>query len=384
MATVIGTGISAKLDSFTAGKEAALNAYHQIGKNDPSIIIIFVSTIFDQETAIKGVRSIIKDVPLIGCSVMGAISIYGPNRDSITVFMISSDSIAFSCGMGRNIGKNPRLAGHNAARQASGSRSGPKHLYMMFSDGMAGNHADILRGSQEILGTSFPVIGGGSSGRLCFQKTYQYASDEIQTDSVAGVLISGNIKSGEGKSNGWQAIGKPHKITKAKSNVIKEIDKKIAVQVYEEYFEKSFMELKNEGICQLGVSYPIGTRSGSNGEYITRVPLNIDESGGLVLNADIQEGGDISLMIGDKDTVLSSAKDAVAEAMGYIKNAKVKFAVMFSDISRLLLLRKDAYKEIDILKENIGKNTPILGCYTFGEYCGYFNNNSVSIALFSE
>ncbi|MCX5692588.1 MAG: FIST C-terminal domain-containing protein [Candidatus Omnitrophica bacterium] len=394
MPTVIGTGISTKLDSFAAGKEAALNAYYQIGKNEPSILIIFISTIFDQEIVIKGVYSIIKDVPLIGCSSIGSISTYGSSRDSVTVFIISSNSIGFSCGIGHDISKNPRLAGHNAARQASNSKHNPKQAYIMLSDSLTGNNADILRGSQEALGTSFPIIGGGACDKACFQKTYQYMGNEIRTNSVAGVLVSGDMKLGIGKSSGWQPIGKSHKITKAKSNIVKEIDKKIAVELYEEYFEKSFLELKNEGICALGINYPLGVRAGNGEEYLTRVPLAIEENGSLVLNADIQEGEDISLMIGDKDLVLESAKKAVMEAMKDIKSAKIKFAVIFSDISRLLLLRKDAYKEIDIIKENIGKNTPILGCYTFGEYAPfivneykgqcYFNNQSISIALFSE
>jgi len=394
MATVIGTGISTKLDSFAAGKDAALNAYYQIGKNDPGIIIVFISTIFDQDTAIKGVHSIIKDAPLIGCSSIGSVSTYGCCRDSVTVFIISSDSIGFSCGMGRDISKNPRLAGHDAAKQASHSKHNPKQAYIMLSDSLAGNNTDILRGSQEVLGTSFPIIGGGACDKSCFQKTYQYMGNEIRTDSVAGVLLSGDIKLGIGKSSGWQPIGKSHKVTKVKSNIVKEIDKKIAVELYEEYFEKPFMELKNEGICSLGISYPIGTRPDNAKEYLMRVPLAIEENGGLVFNADIQEGDDISLMIGDKDLVLESTKEAALEAMRDIKSAKIKFAVMFSDISRLLLLRKDAHKEIDIVKEHIGRNTPILGCYTFGEYTSFnvnesksqcqFNNQSISIALFSE
>jgi len=394
MSTIIGTGISTKLDSFAAGKEAALNAYYQIGKNDPGIIIVFISTIFDQDTAIKGVHSIVKDAPLIGCSSIGSISTYGSCRDSVTVFIISSDSITFSCGMGRDISKNPRLAGHNAAKQASHSKHNPKQAYIMLSDSLAGNNTDILRGSQEVLGTSFPIIGGGACDKSCFQKTYQYMGNEIRANSVAGVLLSGDIKLGIGKSSGWQPIGKPHKVTKVKSNIVKEIDKKIAVELYEEYFEKPFMELKNEGICSLGISYPIGTRPDNAKEYLMRVPLAIEENGGLVFNAGIQEGADISLMIGDKDLVLESTKKAALEAMKDIKSAKIKFAVMFSDISRLLLLRKDAHKEIDIVKEHIGRNTPILGCYTFGEYTSFnvnesksqcqFNNQSISIALFSE
>jgi hypothetical protein len=275
-------------------------------------------------------------------------------------------------------------------------KSGPKQAYMIFSDSMAGNSADILRGSQEMLGTSLSIIGGGACSKSCLQQTYQYADTEIKTDSVAGVLISGNIRLGVGKSNGWQPIGKPHKVTMAKSNTIKEIDKKTAVQIYEEYFEKSFDELENEEMCKLGINYPIGIRQmGENKEYLTRVPMAMEEDGSLVLNGDIQEGENISLMIGDKDLVLESAKKAALEAVNSIKGAKINFAVIFSDIGRLLLLRNNAYKEIEIVKEAIGRNIPILGCYTFGEYVPFnatestgrssrFTNHSISIILFSE
>ncbi len=395
MTIAIGTGISTKLNSFSAGKEAALNAYYQIGKNEPGIIITFISTIFDQEEVIKGIHSIIKDTPLIGCSTMGCISIYGSHRDSVSVFIINTGSIEFSCGIGRDITKSPRLAGHKAAKQASDLARKPKQVYMMFSDSLSGNSADILRGAQEAIGTSFPIIGGGACNKSYVEKTYQYMDNEIYTDSVAGLLISGDIGMSMGQASGWQPIGKPHKATKAKSNIINEIDKKIAVEIYEEYFEKSFEEIKNEGICKLGISYPIGIRiPGKDTGYLIRVPLKAEEGGSIVLNADLQEEEDISLMIGDKDIVLESARNAALEAMSGIKNAKIKFAVIFSDIARLGLLRRDAGKEIDIIKDVIGKNTPIMGCYTFGEYTSFnanrsighycFNNQSISIALFSE
>jgi len=395
MATLIGTGISTKLDSFAAGKEAALSAYYQIGRNDPGIAIVFISTIFDQELVLQGIRSVIKDTKLIGCSSAGSISTYGPKRDSVAVFIISSDSIEFTCGMGREISKNSRLAGHKASKQASDSAHKLKQAYMLFSDSFSGNSTDILRGAQETLGTSFPIIGGGACNTECIKKTYQYIGSEIKTDSATGVLFSGDLKLGMGQSSGWQPIGKPHKITKAKSNIIKEIDKKIAVELYEEYFEKPFEQLQQEQICKLGISYPIGLcLAGDSKKYLTRVPLKTEDTGSLVMNGDVQEGQDISLMIGDKEAVLESAKEAALEAMSNIKSSKVKFAAIFSDIARLLLLRKDAYKEIDMIKEIIGKNTPILGCYTFGEYTpfntseskgqSHFNNQSISIALFSE
>lgn len=396
MATIVGTGISSKLDSFAAGKEAALTAYYQIGKNDPGIIIAFISTIFDQDSAIKGIHSIIKDTPLIGCSSVGAISSHGSHRDSVSVFIISSNSIKFSCGVGEGVSKNPRSSGNTAAKQTSTAKYNSKQAYIMFSDSMSGNSADILRGAQEELGTGFTIIGGGASNRSLTPTTYQYKDNKIYTDSVVGALIAGDIKLGVGNSNGWRPIGKPHKVTKVKYNTIKEIDKKIAVEIYEEYFEKSFEELKTEGVYKLGLNYPIGMQwlNKDTKEYITRAPIKIDDGGGIVLNADIREGKEISLMIGDKEWVLESAKIAASKAMDSIKNPRIKFAIMLSDISRLFLLRKDAKKEIDTVRDVIGKNVPILGCYTFGEYMPfnanesssqfYFNNQSVSIALFSE
>ncbi|MDP2921392.1 MAG: FIST N-terminal domain-containing protein [Candidatus Omnitrophota bacterium] len=396
MATLLGTGISAKLDSFTAGKEAALNAYYQIGKNDPGIVITFISPIFDQQETIRGIRSITRDTQLIGCSSIGAISSYGSHKDSVAVFIISSDSMLFSCGIGDKVSKSPGLAGNKTVIKALGltNKSKLKQAYMMFSDGASGQSANILRGSQEVLGTGFPIIGGGACNKTCDRKTYQYMDSEALSDSVSGALISGDIRLGIGTSNGWQPLGKTHKITKARSNTIKEIDKKIAVRLYEEYFEKSIEELKNYGICALGITYPIGTRSANFDDYITRVPIAIDDAGGLLLNGDIKEEDDISLMIGDKDAVLESAKKAATSAVKDISYAKIKFAAIFSDMARLLVLKDDAYKEMDAVKEVLGRNIPILGCYTFGEYapsdakeshgqCN-FNNHSISITLFSE
>ena len=99
-----------------------------------------------------------------------------------------------------------------------------RQFFIIFSEAMLGNITDVLRGAQEILGTSFPIIGGASIDNLQFQNTYQYFDNNIYTDAAIGLLVNGNIKIGVGNAHGWQPIGKPHKITKASSNIIEEID----------------------------------------------------------------------------------------------------------------------------------------------------------------
>lgn len=386
MATMLGVGISAKLDSFAAGKEAAQIAYYRIGKRNANIAIAFISTIFDQELAINGIRSVIRGVPLIGCSSAGSIANSGISRGSISVSLIRSEIINFSLGIAKGVSRNPRSAGHEVAKQALSKsiRSKTTKSLMIFSDSLSGNSADILRGAQEMMGTSFPIIGGGAADELCFQKTYQYINNSIYTNSVAGLLFSGDINIGVGNAHGWQPVGKPHRITRSSSNILKEIDRRPAIEIYEEYLGKSFEELKELGIGKLGVNYPFGIRLKEKNEYLVRSPLKAEDNGSLVLNAELPEGEDINLMIGDKNMALEATRKACMEAMGNIQNRNIRFIACFSNIGRYQLLRENSVKETEIIKEIFGENIPILGFYSYGEYASDFQNQAISIAVFSE
>lgn len=396
MTIIAGSGVSVKLDSFAAGREAAQNAYYQLGRYTPDIAITFISTIFDQVEAIKGIRSVTKETPLIGCSSAGSITQNGPIRGALSVLTLYSDSISFSLGAGKGISKNARLAGHEAAKEAFSKSIKDKttKAYIMLSDGLSGNSADILRGAQEVLGTSFPIIGGAASDELRFQKTYQYINNNIYTDAVVGLLISGYINIGIGKGCGWQPIGKPHKVTRARSNIIKEIDKRIAIEIYEDYFGKSFEELKNIGIAKLGRNYPLGINIKGKNEYLIRAPLGLEDNGSLVLSAEIPEGEDINLMIGDKNLALKATRSACMDAIRDMQGRNIKFLAVFDDIARYNLLRKDSQIETNIIKEIMGDNTPVCGCYAYGEYVSPdiyeakglsgFQNQTFSIAAFSE
>lgn len=396
MTTIASSGVSTKLDSLAAGKEAAQIAYHKLGRREPDVVFTFISTIFEQTEAINGICSVMKDAPLIGCSSAGSIVSDGPLRGAVSVCAIYSDSISFSFGIGKQLGKNSRLAGHRAATEALSAAIKDKttKAFVIFSDSLSGNSADVLRGAQEVLGTGFPIIGATAADELCFQKTYQYLNNNIYSDSVVGVLLSGDINIGMGKGLGWQPIGKPHKVTKARSNIIREIDKKAAIGIYEEYFDRSFEELKGMGIGKLSVNYPLGVKIKGKNEYLIRSSMRVEDNGSLVLSAEIPEGEDVSLMIGDRNLALKAARSACTEATRGMQGRNIRFIIVFDDIARYNLLRKDSQKETDIIKEVFGKGAPLTGFYCYGEYGSLdtyehrgwsdFQNQAFSIAVFSE
>ena len=393
MGTQVGIGVSTKLDSALAGREAAREAYSCL-RDHPDIIFVFISPIFEQEEAIKGIRSVIKDSLLVGCSSICSITSNGYFSGAVAVCAIASSNISFSSSAGLNLSRNARLAGSNAAKESIQAKNSNRQLYIMFSDCLSGNMADVLRGAQEILGTSFPIIGGSATDNFQFRKTWQYFNNNILSNSVVGVLVGGDIKVGIGVSHGWQPVGRPHRITRSSSNILKEIDRRPAIELYNEYLGKAPGELSREGIGKLGCSYPLGIHIKDKDTYLTRSPLRIEDNDILVLSAEMPERKDINLMIGDKHLALNAAKKACTEALKDSMGKNISFAIVFSDIARLQLLRKDQHKEMEIIREALGKDVPFFGCYTCGEYApidlygsysgqSYFHNQAISIAVFS-
>lgn len=368
MSISIGTGISNKLDSFQAGREAAITSHRNLG-SPCDFIFVFASTIFDQQELFRGIKSVFEKTPVIGCSSPAQVSSIGLAKDSVVVFSLKSDTIKFSMGLGEKISQNARLAGQKAAKEALKTQKTTRQLFIMFPDGFTGDGYEVIRGAQDIFGTSFPIIGGSAGDNFKFQNSFQYFNGAIYQDSISGILFGGNIKFGIGVKHSWLPIGKPHKVTKSSANIIKELDNKPAAEIYEDYFEKKIDQLGLEEFAKLAIMYPLGVTLKGEDKFLIRYPIRPVEYGWLILPAGIEEGSEVQLMIGDKTAVLESAKEATYEAIKKVKTLtlNIEFILIFSSAARLKLLAMDAREEINLIKDIVGNNVPIIGFYTYGE-----------------
>lgn len=395
MATYVGVGVSLNLDSFAAGKESAGNAYLQIRRKKPNLSMVFASSRYDQDALLKGIQSILGMCPLVGCSGAGQISPSGIAKRSAVIICINSDRISFSTGMGRNLSLDSRGAGQCCARETLDKKSmETRGLFLMFPDGLTPNGQDLIRGGQEIFGSSFPIVGASAGDELQFKNTYQYYGSEVHTDSVVGVLIGEDSKIGIGASHGWRPIGKSHIATKASGNRLLELDNKPAVHFYEEYFKGEIEELKDQPLARVSLQYPLGMAVPDEDEYLLRNILKSNPDGSLLCAGEITEGSEIRLMLGNKESAISAARFASAVALERLKSDKPKFALVFDSVARLKLLGNDAQKEIDTIRQIIGPQLPIAGFYTYGEQAplkadihlgrSYFHNETVLVVIVGE
>lgn len=368
MSLSVGVGSGKSFDGRQAGEAAAQAAMAQLGVDRAELVIVFASSRYAQEDVLSGVRSVVGNSAVVGCSTAGEITTAGPNERSVAVMALGGSGLSVHLGLGTGISEDPREAGRAVARQvAEAGLPERAKAFMMLPDGLAGNGADIVRGIQDVLGATFPVVGGSAGDDYVFQKTHQYFGGRVLSDSVPGVLFSGEVSVGIGVRHGWQPLGRPRTVTRAEGARLYELDGRPAVTIYEDYFGTDADSLRKEPLARMALVYPLGIPGEGPGEYLIRDPLTVEADGSIVCAAEIPEGAPVRLMIGSTDQAVEAARVAARQALESLDGARPKAAVVFNCIARKKLFGRHAGDEIRAIREVLGSGVPLIGFYTYGE-----------------
>ena len=362
--TAIGT--SDNKDAFEAGSFACQQAIDKVG-GQAELIIVFSSVSYDQEKMISGVRSVSKEIPLVGCSDSGEITTNGPTSEQVAVMALSADNIDFVIGVGLGADKDSYAAGMAAAKQVKEKSVKELSLVMTFLDGLAENGAAVVRGIQEVLGKDMPIVGGSAGDDFLFKKTFQYYNDQIMTNAVINIGFSGEFFFGVGVRHGWKPIGLPMKVTEAKGSRIIKVNDRSALSIYEDYFGKKAEELIREPIARMAYTYPLGMSVKGSEELLIRDVVIANEQGEITCAAEIEEGSEIRLMLGEEERAILAAQEAAKQALSQLKGVEAKAIFVFNCMARKKLLGANIKNEIDAIQEVLGKQVPMIGFYTYGE-----------------
>lgn len=365
---VTAVGWSAKADAAEAGVQAAEMALERLVPQRPALAMVFGSSRFDQARLVQGVRSIVGEVPLAGESTAGEIVSEGPLNYSVVVWLIASEALLCSLGVGEAADRTPREAGQQAAHAASRGFQGPRKGFLLFGDGLMTRYADILRGIQEVLGTSALIVGGMAGDDLRFAQTYQYANERVLSRAIVGILLGGPLALGVGCEHGFAPISKPRRITRARANILYELDRKPATSVYEEYLGAEVIErMRHTGFTRQHLAYPLGIQCEPADPRLLRNVVSFGEDGSLLCSGEILEGAWLQLMIGSHTLALEAARRAAQEAIQPLN--RIAGVLVFDSIARRKLLGpRHAAMEIAQIRQVIGPSTPLAGCYTYGEH----------------
>ncbi|HMK43101.1 MAG TPA: FIST N-terminal domain-containing protein, partial [Dissulfurispiraceae bacterium] len=260
MKTEVGVGYSVHRNPAEAGKEAAEKAMQQAGNKKPDFVFVFATVGYNQKTLIRAVREATAQAPLSGCSGEGIITpgIADETNFGVAVMTIRSDELQFHHAYATEIGHSMEAAGKTLA---DGIRDalGPNAIAcFVMADGLTFNFDPFKKafsGALSGLNSALPLIGGLAADNWASKKTYQYHNDEVVSEGIACVLVSGNGRVAWGIDHGCIPIGTERTITRSKANVIYEIDGVPALDALSEYFEEEWKSQWNKTSLNLCLGF---------------------------------------------------------------------------------------------------------------------------------
>lgn len=387
----VSIGFSAQRDIALAAKECVLKAKSTFLKSKIDLVLVFTTSEYASEALLRYVSKYLGLAPILGSTTTAIITNKGILKHGLAIMLLGlPENSRLTSSIVNNINELNAIACGNELGEnlLAGFKNARRDLSIIFSDGLMPYICDIVTGLQQRLGASFPLIGSSASDDLSFKKTLVFFNQTAASNSSCGILLGGKLSFGCGTKHGWRPLGKPRIVTKSKGNTVIEIDNEPAAKIYESYFNKNSSELQNE-LKYISVLYPIGINIPGEQEYLLRNITSIEKDGSIICQGNIPEQSKIRLMIGTKETCLEATREAAKEAKKGLFGKPPKFALVFNSVSRYILLGRQAAKELEIIKEELGEATPLIGIYTYGEqaplrsinYLGktYFHNQTITI-----
>jgi hypothetical protein len=332
----------------------------------PSACWLFSTPSQQLKELVLGVVDTLGAANLIGCTTDGEISMAGLSTGSAALCGVITDRIEFHVACARDLHTNAEKAGKRLAKQFPSD----VQYVQVFSDGLTGNSCAMLRGITSILGPHVPIAGGTAGDAGSFQRTWQFLGRKLLSDTAVAIGFSGDFAVGTGVRSGWSPIGIAKKVTRASGNVVHELNGQPALQVYERFLGKH-----SDKLPAVGVEYPLGLVHGLEGEtesdyHILRATMAVNrQDGSIAFAGEIPEGSMVRLTCGDHASILEAAEQAACLAVTELGNRTPVMVFFYSCMARRIVLGRRTKEEIDRVRLVVGAELPIVGFYTYGEFC---------------
>ena len=395
MATKFATAHAKGEDTYLLVRRAAQEALAKLNAT-PDIAIVFAGKSYDPQELQEGIKSLVGDIPVIGCTSAGEFTESAVTKNGIVIALISSDSYRFYAGVGTNISYDEIKAVETAAKSFPGELQGfPYRSVMILVDGLAGKGEEIVLAASSVLGDKIKFAGGAAADEWELDETRVFADNKSFVNAVVLCLIASKQPVIITVKHGHVPISPPLKITKAKDNVVYEVNGQPAVDVWKRYLKDS---LKDRGInidevkdhkelARLFGHYELGLMTGD--QYKNRFTFSCNSDGSLHFGCSIVEGAVFKIMSSSAEAQIKSSQEAAIQAVELAKGKKIAGAIVFDCACRGKIL-KDKFPDTVLGIKNAFGDIPFIGFETYGEIAmeegqlsGYHNATTV-IMLFPE
>lgn len=339
---------------------------HTIGKLSPDLVLYFSSRATLTDGArYSELRAMFPNACLMGCTTGGQICDAEIVDDKVSAIALRFDATKIRpASVAITSASDSRRCGEEIGRKlAADDLAG----VFVLSDGLNVNGSELVAGINTQVG-DVSITGGLAGDGSLFVETLVGIDAPPRSRMIAAIGLYGDaIKIGHGSAGGWDVFGPKRRITRAKGNVLLELDGRPALELYERYLGED--EVK--ALPGSALLFPLQIHDPKRPDHqIVRTVLAIDRNDkSMTFAGDIPEGWIAQLMKGNFTRLASGAADAARQARDGLDDQRDNdgVAILVSCIGRRLLMGQRILEEVEAAGDALGSHMCRLGFYSYGE-----------------
>ncbi len=259
---------------------------------------------------------------------------------------------------------------------------------LVLSDGTNVNGSELIRGLNAVFPAHVVVTGGLAGDGERFERTWTLDRSGLRSDFVTAVGFYGDeLRIGHGSKGGWDIFGPERRVTRARGNILFELDGKPALELYKDYLGD-----RATGLPATALLFPLALRADhTDQKSIVRTVLGVDESAqSMTFAGDIPEGYLAQLMKANFDRLIDGASEAALKTRESGQNRTPVLSIAISCVGRRLVLGERTEEELEATLDALPAASEQIGFYSYGEISPYtaghcdLHNQTMTLTTISE
>jgi hypothetical protein len=364
--------------------------------SDTTLVLAFgASEFLNDPSPFRALSAAYPKALLIGCSTAGEIAGAQVDDGGVSVAIARFEHTRLRMASARIASSaDSSHAGHMLGESLR-AREGGYGLRAVFvlSDGLNVNGTALVDALTEALPQGVAVSGGLAGDGARFESTWVLADGTPTEKCIVAVGFYGDrLKVGQGCEAGWSSFGPERRVTRAKGNVLYELDGKPALDLY-----KSYLGERAAGLPSTALLFPLSIslaadRNATDAGGLIRTVLAVDEaSQSLTFAGEIPQGCVAQLMRANTDRLIECASVAVENAVENVAVGSAALVLSVSCVGRRLVLGERTDEELETVAEALSASARQVGFYSYGEISRLaarqhsdLHNQTMTVTVFSE
>jgi hypothetical protein len=358
----------------------------QLGEAAQLILLFGSTSLLKEHNYLSEIKKAYPKAHLLGCSTSGEICGIQVLDESLVATAISFEHTRLQGTRIkiRDVGSS-FVTGERLAQSLQ--KEELVHVFVL-SDGLNVNGSQLVAGLIRQLPNHVTVTGGLSGDGARFHETLVFWDSKPEPNMIVALGLYGSrLKIGYGSLGGWDPFGPERLITRAKGNVLYELDGKSALELYKRYLGEHAT-----GLPATGLLFPLSIRTQESQTAVVRTVLSVsDEEQSMTFAGDVPEGSYARFMKANFDRLIGGAAGAAKTSYEAVGGSSPDLAVLVSCVGRKLLLKQRTEEEVEGVREILGDQTVLTGFYSYGEISPFtpgarcdLHNQTMTITTFSE